>query len=114
MLASNAAPNAPLPVDDVLPVQTRLEGATLPAPFLAQQPWFLGVQSLPVLAWLSVWLWRKRAELLANNPRLRRQREVAGRIREGLKALRAQAGAGQPAGFSPRCFTSSRSKSASA
>jgi hypothetical protein len=35
--------------------------------------------------------WRKRAETLANNPRLRRQREVAQIVREGLTALRGLA-----------------------
>ncbi|MBN2505412.1 MAG: protein BatD [Verrucomicrobia bacterium] len=104
LLASNPAPHVPVPVDDVLPVQTRLEGAAMPEPFLASQPWFLGVQSLPVLAWLSIWLWRKRADRLAHNPRLRRQREVAREVRAGLASLRAQAAAGQPAGFFATLF----------
>jgi hypothetical protein len=36
--------------------------------------------------------WRKRADALANNPRLRRQRQVAQVIREGLSELRRLAG----------------------
>jgi hypothetical protein len=41
---------------------------------------------------------------LANNPRLRRQREVAARIRDGLKELRAQADQRQAEGFFANLF----------
>jgi hypothetical protein len=50
---------------------------------------------VPALTWLSLLLRRKRQELLANNPRLRRQREVAQRVREGLASLREAAAANQ-------------------
>ena len=60
-------------------------------PPLVQQPWFLALQAVPVLAWLSAVLWRRRAELLANNPRLRRRRQVAQIIRQGLLELRRHA-----------------------
>src|SRR5207249_1525160 len=63
------------------------------------QPWFLGAQGVPVLLWLSLFVWRKRADALANNPRLRRQREVAARVRAGLKELRAHAVAQKSAEF---------------
>jgi hypothetical protein len=49
-------------------------------------------------------VWRKRHESLANNPRLRRQREVALRIRAGLKELRAQADQRQAEGFFANLF----------
>jgi hypothetical protein len=104
LLASNPPPNTPVSADDIESVHTRLDRVGPPAPFLAQQPWFLGLQSLPVLAWLSAWLWRKRAEHLANHPRLRRQREVAGRVREGLKQLRILAEGGQTAEFFATLF----------
>ena len=42
----------------------------------------------PLLAWLSAVVWRRRAEMLANNPRLRRHRQVAQIIRQGLVELR--------------------------
>jgi len=41
--------------------------------------------------WLAAFAWRKRTEMLANNPRLRRQRQVAQVIRAGLEELRQQA-----------------------
>ena len=34
-------------------------------------------QAVPVLAFLAAFVWRKRTDNLANNPRLRRQRAVA-------------------------------------
>ena len=46
-----------------------------------------------VCSGLAFLIWRKRRESLANNPRLRRQREVAQRVREGLKELRSHADA---------------------
>jgi len=48
---------------------------------------FLAVQTLPVLAFLAAFVWRQRADSLANNPRLRRQRQVAEITRTGLKEL---------------------------
>ena len=42
---------------------------------------------MPVLALFSAVVLRRRAENLANNPRLRRQRAVAQIIREGLEEL---------------------------
>jgi hypothetical protein len=54
---------------------------------LIQQPWFLAAQSVPVLALLSTVAWRRRADSLANNPRLRRQRHVAQVVREGMQQL---------------------------
>ena len=56
-------------------------------PPLVQQPWFLALQGVPVLALVSSVIWRKRKETLANNPRLRRQRQVAQLVREGLQQL---------------------------
>ena len=50
---------------------------------------------MPALGWLAVLLWRKHSEALARNPRLRRQREVAQRVRDGLKQLRVHADARQ-------------------
>jgi hypothetical protein len=39
------------------------------------------------VAWLGLLIYRKRRESLANNPRLRRQREVAQRVDRGLREL---------------------------
>ena len=71
---------------------------------LIQQTWFVALQGVPLLAWLSVLLWRKREESLANNPRLRRQRQVAEIIRGGLAELRRLAAANQADEFFASTF----------
>lgn len=94
---------APL-TDDILHIKPRLELAGAASPLLVSQPWFLALQGLPALAWLSLLIWRKRTESLANNPRLRRQREVAQRVRDGLKELRSHAAAQQSDKFFATLF----------
>jgi tetratricopeptide (TPR) repeat protein len=64
-----------------------------PAPPLVLQPLFLAYQALPPLAWIGVLLWRRQKDKLANNPRLRRRRDVARLVREGLAQLPAHAAA---------------------
>ncbi|MFZ0827752.1 MAG: BatD family protein [Verrucomicrobiia bacterium] len=73
---------------DILPIKEQLGTLTRTAPPRLSQPAFLAAQSLPVLAWITALVWRKRADNLANNPRLRRQRQVALRVRHGLADLR--------------------------
>ncbi len=86
--ASRAAPDNPPPAQDIVHIKPRLGAVAQIAPPLVQQPWFLALQAVPVLAWLSAVIWRRRAEALANNPRLRRRRQVAQIIRQGLLELR--------------------------
>ena len=60
------------PATDIVHIKSRLGTlAHMRAP-LIQQTWFVALQGLPLLAWLSVLIWRKREDSLANNPRLRR------------------------------------------
>lgn len=89
-LLTNANAQATPPADDIIHIRPRLELAGATAPLLIFQPWFLGLQGLPALCWFGLFVWRKRRESLASNPRLRRQREVAQRVREGLKQLRME------------------------
>ena len=60
-------------------------------PPLIERPWFLALQSLPLAAWLTTLIWRKRKESLANNPRLRRKRKVAQLLQSGLADLKTLA-----------------------
>jgi hypothetical protein len=81
------AENPSLP-QDILPIKEEF-GALVPAASpLVIRPVFLALQGLPVLAWLAAFVWRKRTDNLANNPRLRRQRQVARLLRDGLDDLR--------------------------
>ena len=88
---TRAAPDNPPPAQDIVHIKPRLGMVAQIGPPLVQQPWFLALQAVPVVAWLSAVVWRRRAELLANNPRLRRRRQVAQVIRQGLLELRQHA-----------------------
>jgi hypothetical protein len=66
--------------------------AQVSIPFVVQ-PWFLALQGVPMLAWVSLLVWRRRTDNLANNPKLRRQRHVAQIVRGGLNELRRHAAA---------------------
>jgi hypothetical protein len=59
----------------------------------------LAVQTLPILAFLAALIWRKRADNLANNPRLRRQRAVAALIASGMDDLKKYAAENKPDEF---------------
>ena len=82
-----ANPQTPAP-QDILPIKEQPGTLTPSGPPLLSRPAFLAAQSLPVLAWLAAFVWRKRTDSLANNPRLRRQRHVARLVRDGLNELR--------------------------
>ena len=73
---------------DILPIKEEFGTLALAGPPLVARPAFLALQGLPVLALLAAFVWRKRADNLANNPRLRRQRQVALLVRDGLNELR--------------------------
>lgn len=72
---------------DILPITENLGTLVTAGTPLIASPKFLAVQSLPVIAFLAAFIWRKRADRLANNPRLRRQRAVAQLVRGGLSDL---------------------------
>jgi hypothetical protein len=78
--------------DDILHIRAQFAAGSASA-LLIRQPWFIGLQTAPVLTWLALLVVRKRREALANNPKIRRQREVARRVRAGLKELQSLAAA---------------------
>jgi hypothetical protein len=96
--AENQAPQDVLPLKQAPGVLVRNH-----VPLVAQ-PVFLAVQSLPVLAFLGAFVWRKRTDSLANNPRLRRQRAVAQLIASGMDDLKKYAAANQPDEFFATLF----------
>ena len=102
-LTNSASGPTPPAADDIIHIKPHLE-ITAAAPLLILRPWFLVLQGMPFFVWLALLAWRKRNESLANNPRLRRQREVAQRIRAGLKELRSQAEARQSEDFFATLF----------
>lgn len=76
---------------DIVPNKQRLGTLAKVSPPLALQPWFLALQGLPLLAYLSALVRRRRADSYARNPRLRRQRQVAAAVAAGLGELRTAA-----------------------
>ena len=97
-------PDTPPPTQDIVHIKPRLGTVAQIAPPLVQQSWFLALQAVPVLAWLSVMAWRRRADQLANNPRLRRRRQVAQIIRQGVLELRQHAAANKSDDFFATLF----------
>lgn len=99
-LAAAATPSAEnQAAPDLLPIKDKL-GELAPArPPLVTRPGFLAAQAVPVLAFLAAFIWRRRTDNLANNPRLRRQRAVAQIVRDGLTDLKRLAAANQPDEF---------------
>jgi hypothetical protein len=99
LAANRSNPDSPPPAQGILPNKQRLGSLAQIGPPLAQQPWFLVLQGVPVLAFVSALIWRRRTESLAHNPRLRRQRKVAQVIRHGLNDLRRLADENQSEPF---------------
>jgi hypothetical protein len=88
VLTARKDKDSPPPTQDIVPIKQRLGALAQINASLVEQRWFLAAQSIPVVAFLSVVMWRRRKEELANNPRLRRQRQVAQAIRAGLEDLK--------------------------
>jgi hypothetical protein len=102
--SSRNANDTPPPQQDIVPIKQRvgrLQPAGLP---LIQSPMFLAAQGVPVLAFVAAFLWRRRADSLANNPRLRRQRAVAELIRRGVVDLHRLAAENQSEQFHAALF----------
>jgi hypothetical protein len=101
--AKNAAPENQAP-QDILPIKQNPGTLAATAPPLVARPVFLAAQAVPVLAFLAAFVWRKRTDSLANNPRLRRQRAVAALVAGGLDELKKYAAANQPDEFFATLF----------
>jgi len=83
-----SAPEVASAQSDILPAKQDLGALRSTGAPLLVQPAFIALQSLPVLALVAAFIWRRRADNLANNPRLRRQRAVALLVQTGLSDLR--------------------------
>jgi hypothetical protein len=92
---SDSAP----PAQDIVPIKQRMGAVAQIGPVLIQQRWFLAFQTLPVVAFICSVVWRRHADQLANNPRLRRQRQVAQLLREGFSQLHQFAAANKSEEF---------------
>ncbi|HSY17253.1 MAG TPA: BatD family protein [Candidatus Acidoferrales bacterium] len=99
----NPAPENQSP-QDILPIKEK-PGVLAPAGTpLIGRPVFLAAQTVPVLAFLAAFVWRRRTDNLANNPRLRRRLAVAQLVAAGIADLKKYATANQPDEFFATLF----------
>lgn len=85
--AENQSPQDILPIKENLGTLSQIPaGRDIVEPLIAK-PFFMAVQTVPVLAFLAAFIWRKRADKLANNPRLRRKIAVEKMIQAGIAGL---------------------------
>ena len=84
----NTTSDTPPPQQDIVPIKQRLGSLTNTSSPLVTQPLFIAIQTTPLLAFLAAFVWRKRTDSFANNPRLRRKQQVQSIIAAGLKNIR--------------------------
>jgi hypothetical protein len=97
------APENQVP-QDILPIKENLGTLVMKSPPLVAQPAFLAAQAVPLLAFFAAFIWRKRADNLANNPRLRRRRAVTELVNLGFKELKQSAAEDKPDEFFATVF----------
>ena len=81
------------PAQDIVEIKRQFGPLAQVTTPLIVRPWFLALQSVPILAWASLLVLRRRIDNLANNPKLRRRLRVAQITRLGLSDLRGYAAA---------------------
>jgi hypothetical protein len=87
------------PVRDIVHLKMRLGAVGALTVPLILHPWFLALQAVPVLAWLTSLAWRRRLDHLARHPRLVRRQNVARLVVRGLAELARQAAANEAEQF---------------
>ena len=102
--ANGAALDSQKPTQDIVHIKPRLGNVSRSSPVWVRQTWFIALQGLPVLALIGAVIWRKRSDALANNPRLRRQKQVAQIVGDGLEQLQQLAATGKADAFFATAF----------
>jgi hypothetical protein len=103
-VAGGRRPEDAPPAQDIVHIKPRLGTILHAGQPLAGRPWFLLLQTVPLLAWVSALAWRKRADQWAHNPRLRRRRRLARVLRDGLAQLHRTAAENQSDKFFAALF----------
>ena len=101
LTATNA--NEPKPMSDIAHIKVHPGVGMVSSPVITR-PWFIALQFVMPALWLGLVVRRKRAESLANNPRLRRRREVHAFVRNSISKLREHAGANRSDEFFATLF----------
>lgn len=102
--ASGIATQNQKPAQDIVHIKPRLGSVSRGGTVWVTQTWFVALQGLPLLGLLGAVLWRKRTDSLANNPRLRRQKQVALLVNDGLGQLQQLAATGKADDFFAAVF----------
>jgi tetratricopeptide (TPR) repeat protein len=103
--AASAAPgSAQPPAQEIVNIKVRLGSLAMGGPPLWRRPGLLAWQALAPLAWICALLWRRQKDRLANNPRLRRRREVARQVQQGLSELSSLAAGNDAEAFYATVF----------
>ena len=87
------------PAQDIVPIKLKFGRPADANRLLVTKPVFWLLPGVPALAWATLRVRRRRAESLANNPRLRRQRQVAQFVQQGLAGLNSLAQENNSAAF---------------
>jgi hypothetical protein len=90
---SSSQPERPTTVTDIVHIKPTIGHLSMIGTPVAARPWFIAVQLFPVALWAAAVGWRRRHDRMANDPRLRREREVAKTIANLLPKLREHAAA---------------------
>ena len=96
--AKNSAPENQTP-QDILPIKENLGTLAKNSAPLISQPAFVALQTLPIFAFIGAFIWRKRTDSLANNPRLRRKIAVEKLVQTGIADLKNFAAQNNPEEF---------------
>jgi hypothetical protein len=86
------------PMSDIAHIKVSPGAAMISAPVITR-PWFVALQFVAPALWLGLVVHRKRTESLANNPKLRRRREVQALVRDSIVKLREHAAANRSEEF---------------
>ena len=84
---------------DILPIKENLGTLAKNSAPLISQPAFVALQTLPIFAFIGAFIWRKRTDSLANNPRLRRKIAVEKLVQTGIADLKNFAAQNNPEEF---------------
>lgn len=92
------------PARDIVHIKPRPGVLATARPPLMLRPGFWAWQTLPAMVFLAAFLWRRRQDQLAGDPRRRRERAVQETVRRGIEELRQHAAGGRSEEFHSTLF----------